>query len=84
MLPSSSKQTPKQRRDSMVHTLNAVKDTPSGAYFIEYLHLLLDQKVSVLIDSSGEEAVALRGEIRCIKRLLSVMEQGNTPFTDSI
>ena len=79
-----NKLTPKQRRDRLTNSVVAMKDAPITKVYAELLHLMLDQKVSILIDTMGEEAIALRGEIRCIKRLLSVMEQGNTPFTDSI
>ena len=74
----------KERRTKAIKALNAFKNSDSTKIYIEYLHLCLDQKVNLLLLSSGEEAIALRGEIRCVKHLLSVFEQGDAPFTDSI
>jgi hypothetical protein len=78
------KELASHRRQKLSKSLAASVTSEIGKTYIEYLNLLLDQKVNLLLQASGEEAVALRGEMRCIKHLLSVFEQGNTPFTDSI
>ena len=79
-----SKISAKTRRERLLNAIKSAGDSTLNKWYVELLHLMLDQRVSLIIDAAGEEAVALRGEIRCIKRLLSVLEQGNTPFTDSI
>jgi hypothetical protein len=73
-----------QRRNKVAKAIVAFKNTDLAKLSVEYFHLCLDQKVNLLLNSTGEEAIALRGEMRCIKHLLSVFEQGDTPFTDSI
>ena len=81
----SDKKTRNSTRRSMVaKAIAASVNSDVAKLYIEYLHLNLDQKVNLLLQSAGEEAVALRGEMRCIKHLLSVFEQGDAPFTDSI
>jgi len=73
-----------QRKNKVAKAIVSYNKTDLSKLTTEYLHLSLDQKVNLLLNSSGEEAIALRGEMRCIKHLLSVFEQGDTPFTDSI
>lgn len=72
------------KRRRLAKAFPAMLHSEAGKIMVNYLLLVLDHKVNMLITSEGEEATALRGEIRCIKHLLSVMEQGDTPFTDSI
>ena len=72
------------RRSKVARAIAASVNSDVAKLYVEYLHLSLDQKVNLLLQSNGEEAIALRGEMRCIKHLLSVFEQGDAPFTDSI
>lgn len=72
------------RRRRLAAAMRALTNSDSGRIVVAYLQAQLDYKLSRLIESSNEEAVAIRGELRCIKDLLSVMEQGDTPLTDSI
>lgn len=72
------------RRRKIGAAVKALSNSDAGRIVTQYLQLLLDYKLTMLIQSDGEEAVALRGELRCLKHLLSVMEQGDTPLADSI
>lgn len=73
-----------QRRSKVTKAISNYVSSDLAKLTIEYLYLSLDQKVNLLLNAVGEEAIALRGEMRCIKHLLSIFEQGDTPFTDSI
>ena len=72
------------RRTKVAKALSMYQDAEVHKLCTEYYHLLLDQKVNLLIQATGEEAIALRGEMRCLKHLLSVFNAGDNPFTDSI
>ena len=71
-------------RRRLAEAMKALTNSDAGRVIVSYLQAQLDYKLSRLIESKDEEAVALRGELRCLKDLLSVMEQGDTPLTDSI
>ena len=73
-----------QRRTKVAKAIISFKNTDLAKLTVEYFHLSLDQKVNLLLNATGEEAIALRGEMRCLKHMLSIFEQGDTPFTDSI
>ena len=83
MISNSNERGP-QRRAKVCKAISMSVNSDIAKLYIEYLHLCLDQKVNLLLMSTGEEAVALRGEMRCLKHLLSVFDQGDAPFTDSI
>lgn len=72
------------RRSKLAKAISAYKHTDSIKLVVEYLHLTLDTKLNVLLTASGEEAIAVRGELRNIKSLLTMLEQSDAPFTDSI
>lgn len=72
------------RRRRLAAAMKALTNSDAGRVVVSYLQAQLDYKLSRLIESCDEEAVAIRGELRCLKDLLSVMEQGDTPLTDSI
>ena len=71
------------RRNKVAKAISMYSDSEMHKLCTEYYRLLLDQKVNLLIQATGEEAVTLRGEMRCLKHLLSVFNNGDTPFTDT-
>lgn len=71
------------RRNKVAKAISLYTDSEMHKLCAEYYRLLLDQKVNLLIQAVGEEAVTLRGEMRCLKHLLSVFNNGDTPFTDT-
>ena len=81
---TDKKELASHRRNRLIKAIAATVYSDAAKQYIEYLNLLLDQKVNLLMQVTGEEAIVIRGEMKCIKHLLSVFEQGDTPFTDSI
>jgi len=71
------------RRNKVAKALSLYQDSEVHKLCSEYYRLLLDQKVNLLIQAVGEEAVTLRGEMRCLKHLLSTFNAGDNPFTDA-
>ena len=52
---------------------------------VEYLKLSLESKINILIQTSGEEAISLRGEIKLLKELLGILDKDTTPLdVDSV
>lgn len=72
------------RRVKVAKALSLYNESEIHKLCSEYYRLLLDQKINLLIQETGEEAITLKGEIRCLKHLLSVFNGSETPFTDEI
>lgn len=72
------------RRVKVAKAISMYFDSEVHKLCAEYYRLLLDQKINLLIQETGEEAITLKGEIRCLKHLLSVFNGSETPFTDEI
>jgi len=81
-MDSNERFSTKRRR--LEAAMKALTNSDAGRIMSQYYMALLDYKLGQLISSAGEEATTLKGELRCLKHLLSVLEQGDTPLTDSI
>lgn len=72
------------KRKKLARSIGVAASSDLGIQIKEYLYLTLESKINLLLNASGEEAIALRGELKNIKHLISVLEKGDTPLADSI
>lgn len=75
---------PSHRLQQLKKAFMATKDSDITRSICEYIRLLVDQKIEYLVATTGEEAIVIRGEIKCLRHILSVLEQGNGPEMDTI
>ena len=83
MLSDKSDRT-STRRAKVAKAITEYKHSDLAKLCTEYFYLGLDQRVNLLLQATGEEAIALRGEIKCLKHLLNIFDYSDAPFTDSI
>lgn len=61
---------PSQKRKELRKYLQAMRKTEVLAYMCEYLDLTRENLITRILQSSGEEAVELRGQLHAVNNIL--------------
>jgi len=67
------------KRKKLMKIISAASKYEICVSIKEYLYLLLEYKLNLLLQATGEDAISIRGEIKNIKHFIAVLDKGDAP-----